>query len=191
MNKSNALKIFSGSCLLLLGLGISNNVISMSSGVKQSILMEAMNPTPPVIVVRKPAPQTYAIKIITAENLTGYFVSPNGSDGNSGSYKSPWKTIQAAINKLKPGDVLNVLNGTYVENVTPVVSGTFEQPIIIRAVNALAVTIDGGSGGLALNVADDSNLKFEGLKLKNASGSSGLSAAINTKTKAVPVCTTL
>ncbi len=44
-----------------------------------------------------------------------YYVSPTGSDGNSGSQKNPWATVEHAARKSKPGDTIFVRGGTYQE----------------------------------------------------------------------------
>jgi len=44
-----------------------------------------------------------------------YYVSPNGSDGNSGSQNSPWAAVEYAARKGKPGDTIFVRGGTYQE----------------------------------------------------------------------------
>jgi hypothetical protein len=45
---------------------------------------------------------------------TTYYVSATGSDSNSGtSTTAPFLTIQKAANLTKPGDIANVVNGTY------------------------------------------------------------------------------
>jgi hypothetical protein len=45
---------------------------------------------------------------------TTYYVSAKGSDSNSGtSTTSPFLTIQKVANLTKPGDTVNVMNGTY------------------------------------------------------------------------------
>lgn len=44
-----------------------------------------------------------------------YYVSPTGSDGNSGSQKNPWATVEHAARKSKPGDTILVRGGTYQE----------------------------------------------------------------------------
>jgi len=44
-----------------------------------------------------------------------YYVSPTGSDGNSGSQNSPWATVEYAARKGKPGDTILVRGGTYQE----------------------------------------------------------------------------
>jgi uncharacterized protein (TIGR03437 family) len=62
-----------------------------------------------------------------------YFVAPSGSDASPGTQGQPFATIQAAVNRLKPGDVLYVGGGEYHEAVTVNVSGTAAAPITIQA----------------------------------------------------------
>jgi hypothetical protein len=44
-----------------------------------------------------------------------YYVSPAGSDGNSGSQNSPWGTVEYAARKARAGDTIFVRGGTYQE----------------------------------------------------------------------------
>lgn len=47
---------------------------------------------------------------------TTYYISPTGSDSNSGSSSSPWKTLAYACSKVTtPGDVIHVSAGKYTE----------------------------------------------------------------------------
>ena len=49
---------------------------------------------------------------------TNYYVSPTGSDGNTGLTGFPKQTIQAAINVASSGDMINVAAGSYTEVIT-------------------------------------------------------------------------
>jgi hypothetical protein len=49
----------------------------------------------------------------TNPNPTTYYISPSGSDSNSGSQSSPFKSIQQAANIVNPGDTVMVQSGTY------------------------------------------------------------------------------
>ena len=40
-----------------------------------------------------------------------YFVSPNGKDGNNGSFGSPWQTVLKARDTMKAGDTVYAMNG--------------------------------------------------------------------------------
>jgi parallel beta-helix repeat protein len=44
-----------------------------------------------------------------------YYVSPTGSDGNSGSQNNPWANVEYGARKAKPGDTIFVRGGTYQE----------------------------------------------------------------------------
>lgn len=46
-----------------------------------------------------------------------YYISPNGSDKGSGSSGSPWQSLyMATASATKPGDVIHVQPGTYIES---------------------------------------------------------------------------
>src|SRR5574341_212483 len=68
-----------------------------------------------------------------AASAATYYVSPGGSDSNSGSQSSPWKTIQKAANTVSAGDTVIVNAGTYTERVTVSRSGSSSSYISIRA----------------------------------------------------------
>lgn len=44
---------------------------------------------------------------------TQYYVSPSGSDSNSGSQSSPFRTVQKAANVVASGDTVNITPGVY------------------------------------------------------------------------------
>ncbi len=63
-----------------------------------------------------------------------YYVDNNkGNDSNSGAINIPFKTIDKGASVLKPGDTLLVREGVYREKVNIKVSGTKENPIVIKA----------------------------------------------------------
>jgi hypothetical protein len=74
-----------------------------------------------------------------------YYISPTGSDSNSGtSAASPWKTFAHAIPLLSPGNTLNLENGTYSSSNSGFIgancssgaqNGTSSAPITITAQN--------------------------------------------------------
>ena len=71
-------------------------------------------------------------------NPTTYYLSPNGSDDNSGTEISPWKTLFKASITLAAGDSLIVEDGEYLETVVTSFSvnpGTKEHPIVVKARN--------------------------------------------------------
>src|SRR5690606_41466735 len=64
-----------------------------------------------------------------------YYVSPQGNDDNDGtSASAPWRTIAKANRSVRPGDVVHLLGGKYVNDpIRPEQSGTPEAPIRYRA----------------------------------------------------------
>lgn len=62
-----------------------------------------------------------------------YYISPTGSDSNSGSEAAPWQTIQKALNTLNPGQKALVRAGTYTQDLVMTRAGTSANPITISA----------------------------------------------------------
>ncbi|OGV46686.1 MAG: hypothetical protein A2017_13845 [Lentisphaerae bacterium GWF2_44_16] len=62
-----------------------------------------------------------------------YFISLDGNDSNPGtSANSAFKTVKKAVDILKPGDILTILPGEYLQQALVKCSGTPEKPIVIR-----------------------------------------------------------
>ena len=59
-----------------------------------------------------------------------YYVSPSGSDTYSGSFLSPWRTMDKANRSLQSGDTLFIRQGTYLEDINPTRSGMQGNPIV-------------------------------------------------------------
>ena len=74
-----------------------------------------------------------------------YYVAPNGSDGNSGTFNAPFMTITAALNKAVAGDTVIARGGTYNERINFPKSGTSEKRITLKAYAGEKPVIDGSS----------------------------------------------
>jgi alpha-N-arabinofuranosidase len=73
-----------------------------------------------------------------------YHVAVNGSDANTGTLSSPYKTIMAAANKAMPGDVITVHGGTYRESIVPPRGGDSDKErITYQAAKGEKVTVKG------------------------------------------------
>lgn len=71
------------------------------------------------------------------------YVANQGNDKNPGTEAKPLATIQAAVNKLNPGDTLLIRGGVYRETVTFPRDGAPQKPILIRSYNNEKVVISG------------------------------------------------
>lgn len=74
-----------------------------------------------------------------------YYVSPNGSDNNPGTFNLPWRTIGKAASMVEPGDILYIRGGIYYEAVRFNTSGTISMPIRITAYPGENPIMDGGN----------------------------------------------
>jgi len=76
-----------------------------------------------------------------------YYVSLSGSNGNSGSLSHPWRTISYAASSsssVTPGDTIVIRGGNYPEAVSPNISGTLNNFIVVTAYPGETVTMDPG-----------------------------------------------
>ncbi len=99
-----------------------------------------------------------------------FYVALWGDDNNPGTLETPWKSVQFAVNQLKPGDRLVFHGGTYTEYVTLKSSGTEQGPITLAAKTGEEVLLDGM--GLIWKYAINfefgvSYVVIEGLKIRN------------------------
>ncbi|MDX1301629.1 hypothetical protein [Photobacterium sp.] len=73
-----------------------------------------------------------------------YYVATDGNNDNVGSMDKPFASVNYAIQKLKPGDILYLRDGTYYEIVEAAVSGTKDAPIVITSAPGESAEIDSG-----------------------------------------------
>jgi hypothetical protein len=108
---------------------------------------------------------------------TVFYVSVNGNDFNSGSFDSPWRTIQKAANTLIAGNTVYIRSGIYNEKITPLNSGNINnyinylvypnENVMIDGTNIILTSTDVRGDGL-INIAGKSYLKFSGLTIRNS-----------------------
>ncbi|WP_314584755.1 discoidin domain-containing protein [Paenibacillus terrigena] len=72
-----------------------------------------------------------------------YYVSTTGSDSNSGTQESPFRSIQKASSVMVAGDTCVIRSGTYHESIIPMNNGTATSPITYKAYSGEVVTISG------------------------------------------------
>ncbi len=86
---------------------------------------------------------------------TTYVVKADGSED--------FTTVQACANAAVPGDTCEVTAGTYAETLTPTVSGTYSQPIKIKAATGATVNLN------TVNFDSVDFVYLEGIKVQNIS----------------------
>lgn len=85
-----------------------------------------------------------AVLLSTASHAATYFVSPGGSDANSGtSPATAWHSIQKASDVMTAGDTALIADGHYVGGIEARTSGTPTAPITFMAVHPGAAVVDG------------------------------------------------
>ncbi len=74
-----------------------------------------------------------------------YFVDAGkGNDENAGAAKSPWRTLDHALTRLRAGDTLYLRAGVYHEQVAVRLVGTDKAPITIASFPGEQAILDGG-----------------------------------------------
>lgn len=97
-----------------------------------------------------------------------FYVSPTGSDSNSGSEQSPWKTIRKATQEAIAGDTIMIRGGTYYEPLVPLRSGTAEAPIIYQAYADEIPLLDGQNAVLRnIEVRERAYIVIDGLRVQH------------------------
>jgi len=98
-----------------------------------------------------------------------YYINLDGDDKKDGSKDAPWKTITRSTGKLRPGDTLHIMGGTYYENVCiSGISGEPGAPIRIVNFDGAEVIINGNGEETAFELIDCEHITVEGLRVTNA-----------------------
>jgi hypothetical protein len=108
------------------GPGVYTFALKTASGATISVASRETTTKPRLVVHLDTAPQ-----------LNGYFLAPNGNDGNPGTEAKPWRTFGHAMQQLRPGDTLYARGGTYVERAmlrgSDLTAGTSSKRITVKA----------------------------------------------------------
>lgn len=95
---------------------------------------------------------------------TDYYVDiVKGDDSYSGTFDTPWKTINKANRALQPGDTVFIRQGTYKETIRPSISGNTGAHITYTNYENENVTITGVYDGVDL--VDKSYIIIDGIKI--------------------------
>lgn len=114
----------------------------------------------------------FGIIIITFSSvmadMTEYYVSPNGNDGNNGlAPETAVSTIQHALQLAQPGDVVHLAAGDYYQDIVSVRSGSSTAPITL--IGPKDAVIRGGGNGRIFAINHD-YLTLDGFTLDGLHG---------------------
>lgn len=111
---------------------------------------------------------------------TTYYIAPGGSDGNPGTSSAPFRTFKKAFEgrRLKPGDALVLLDGTYTRATTGLPridcgssgnarNGTAASPIVVRAKNERRAHLAADGTSDAFEITRCSYWHIQGLRGSN------------------------
>ncbi len=102
------------------------------------------------------------------------YVSPTGSDSNSGGIDSPWATVARALEAATPGDTINLRAGTYAELVNVNKSGSPGNYLTIKSFEGEKAILDAtslappkDSTTSVILIEDQSHVRVQGLEIRN------------------------
>lgn len=113
-------------------------------------------------------PSIATLTIIDDETNTYYYVSPSGDDTNTGSYDSPWRTLEKAANMAIAGDTIWIRAGTYYETLSPGHSGFSDAYITFQNFASETVVIDADGRNHGIILWSKSFIRISGFDVKNA-----------------------
>jgi parallel beta-helix repeat protein len=125
-----------------------------------------------------PPPPTSGFDTTTYTALRNFYVSPTGSDSNPGTESAPFRTINHVNNlTLQPGDCINVLPGTYEEQLFLYKGGNADTPtgyVVYRSTVQGGALIRPTGGYSAVNIGSPGNyIIFDGFDVQAPLGPAG------------------
>ncbi|MHC4713466.1 MAG: DNRLRE domain-containing protein [Planctomycetota bacterium] len=121
----------------------ASSVFGLSPDTSYTFKVEFYDTTPELIAAGTLAGSTRPETSIpvTASEI---YVAPGGSDGGAGTIGDPFATLGHALSVVTAGTTIYLRGGTYYDTeVSPTVSGTASDPIVIRAYAAETPVLDG------------------------------------------------
>lgn len=99
-----------------------------------------------------------------------YYVSATGSDGNDGSFASPWATLAHAFTVVQPGETIYMRGGTYNQYINGMPSGTsWSEAITIRAYqDEVPILQPSEQVNEVINLPSESYIIFDGITIDAA-----------------------
>jgi len=109
--------------------------------------------------------------------LSTYYVSTAGNDGNAGGDTSPWRTLQAAADRVRAGDTVVVRAGTYV-GFDLRTDGTASQRIQFLADSGVVINTRNSRTNDGINLEGADYVTIQGFEVANI-GRAGIRSVLN------------
>ena len=163
--------------------GLTAGTASITATVDGKVGTTAMLVAPapiepdPAPTPSEPAPTPEPEPAPAPTERVGYYVSPTGSAGASGTKSSPWdlNSVLRGSKAVAPGDTVWVLGGTYRGAFINYLNGTSTRQIVVRQYPGQRATIDGDL--LVLG----SYTTFWGLEVMNSNPLASYKIGVNVK----------
>lgn len=107
-----------------------------------------------------------------------FYISPNGSDSNSGSLSQPFQTIQKGLNLAQPGDTIQLGSGVYFQDAVTVRDG--REGSYITVVGPADAVVKGAGSAHIFEVNHDYH-SFQGFTIDGLHGDSGSASGYRDK----------
>ncbi len=134
------------------------NALTPQGDGSTKILTGSLRPGRYYLTVSGETPTASNYRLSLLEGNT-YFVSTSGNDSNLGTYSAPYATIEAATNRLDPGDTVMIRGGTYYDRVLQLTrGGTSDRPITVQSVPGEMVVVDHGFKTETWTATDNPNI---------------------------------
>jgi parallel beta-helix repeat protein len=111
------------------------------------------------------------VLLSTTANAASLYVSLSGNNANTGTQAAPFRTLNWAGVKAKPGDVVYVRGGVYNESVNIMAVGTAAAPILFRSFPGETAIFDGTglSGTVLFSLNQTDYVEASNFEIRNAS----------------------
>src|SRR3989344_7568665 len=151
------------------------NYLEKSAAAPTPTPTSTPTPTPTPTPTSTPIPTPTPTPSPTPGTCAGtYYVATTGSDTNSGTAASPWRTITKAKNTMVAGNTVCIAGGTYNESVTITRSGTSGNPITYAGIPGQNVIID-GTAAATISIENGADyITLRNLKITGAQSAEGV-----------------
>lgn len=105
-----------------------------------------------------------------AQSPATYYISPQGSDSNPGTFSQPFRSFSHSLSALKPGDTLLIQPGTYTQSLNIKLNGTPSNYITIKNASSQKPIITAQGQNRIPVVVNGSYINIQGIEATDTGG---------------------